>query len=271
MVCYVNLGYNETVCRHLGQHKPEQKEIQALVSLVVMYTNIASAVPQVIICLFAGPWSDRHGRKPLILAPLLGCLITKVIMLVLTFYVREARAEWYIIISIYSLFGGGQAGIFTALYSYMSDITRQENRTSRIAILEVFLMIGFPLGNFLSAKIYLVLGYYGVFGLAAAMDTINLIYSGCFVKETRGPRASLSPVDLSANEETADQLQEGGNWAAQACSYFLSSFSTCFEKRAHKMRRVIILMVFVMMINCVVFSKYSITRSESRKLYQSCI
>ncbi|KAK9874660.1 hypothetical protein WA026_005483 [Henosepilachna vigintioctopunctata] len=80
--CRVNLLYNTTVCDAMisrdlsGYNSDQEAEVQRLVSkMIAIKMSVIGSWP-VVLMLFLGAWSDRHGvRKPLFLAPLLGDLI----------------------------------------------------------------------------------------------------------------------------------------------------------------------------------------------------
>jgi hypothetical protein len=54
----------------------EARELEAVlephVSILQMYKTLIESCIPVILSLFVGPWSDHHGRKPLILWPIFG-------------------------------------------------------------------------------------------------------------------------------------------------------------------------------------------------------
>jgi PCFT/HCP family folate transporter-like MFS transporter 1/3 len=71
-----------------------------------IYTGILSSLPGIFLCLLIGPWSDRHGRRALMVMPVFGCLLSQVVLVVNTYF-EAARAEWILFTSVYSIFGGG--------------------------------------------------------------------------------------------------------------------------------------------------------------------
>ena len=72
--CNVKLNYTKEICTNLtGDYLIEAQKV---VSDYERTFNLAASGPRILFTLLAGPWSDRHGRKLLILMPLIGQALT---------------------------------------------------------------------------------------------------------------------------------------------------------------------------------------------------
>ena len=76
--CTVQFGYNESECALLGTANVtnDTKDIEIIVQkyaarIFMTQTMIESIIPA-FISLFIGPWSDKFGRKPVILSTSIG-------------------------------------------------------------------------------------------------------------------------------------------------------------------------------------------------------
>ena len=74
----MNLNQTAEVCNNLVVNKAVQTSVQTIADNISMYNNVLASVPGVLLCLFIGPWSDTHGRRLLLVLPMLGSAITQV-------------------------------------------------------------------------------------------------------------------------------------------------------------------------------------------------
>ena len=59
-----------------------------------MKSEVIQTIPACIYVLFAGPWSDRHGRKFLIGCCLFGYVIANAVFLINLYFFYELKAEY---------------------------------------------------------------------------------------------------------------------------------------------------------------------------------
>lgn len=76
--CLVTPGLNKSECEilHKDSHSKEAMRIENIVqphtSSVFMLQSIIQTIFPTIVSLFLGPWSDKNGRKPLLIFPFMG-------------------------------------------------------------------------------------------------------------------------------------------------------------------------------------------------------
>ena len=92
-VCRVNLNYTDEVCDHLQLHNDEQVATQRKVTVLKMWNTILQAIPGVIYALFAGPWSDSNGRKPLMIFATSGYIFNNAVFMINAYY-KDLKAEY---------------------------------------------------------------------------------------------------------------------------------------------------------------------------------
>ncbi|XP_024937758.1 uncharacterized protein LOC107264716 isoform X4 [Cephus cinctus] len=81
--CTVSLKLNETLCQLLHTNSSSQEaaaieaKVQPYASIVLMYAFLLRTVLPSLLSLFLGPWSDKYGRKPLLVSGYMGPVIYK--------------------------------------------------------------------------------------------------------------------------------------------------------------------------------------------------
>ena len=88
-VCLVNFGLNASICDAKNQVTnnvssnfqnssdndtlfamlSDTDQVQSYVSTLAIYESLLNTIPAIIFALALGPWSEKHGSKPLMIAP----------------------------------------------------------------------------------------------------------------------------------------------------------------------------------------------------------
>lgn len=190
--CRVNLALNETVCFSLARRDTtalaeQEIQVQALVArMSVWRTVVHSCVPALLI-LFAGSWSDRRRRrKPFLLLPVLGELLSSFGLLLCTYFFLEWPVEVAgVFESLFPSLFGGWMFMFLGAYSYVGAVSSEERRTFRVGVVNVFTYSAIPVGTSLSGVLLLETGFYGVFGTAATLYTVGILYGYFRIEEVQ--------------------------------------------------------------------------------------
>ena len=121
--------------------------------------------------------SDRHGRRMVMGLPVLGHMVAILVYLANVFFwvsiidyginlvtfldaeyfhpFQSLPAEYLLLSSLYCL-GGGSVTLYLGIYSSLADSTSSSSRTARVSILDVAIILGWSLGNLLSAIVFQV-------------------------------------------------------------------------------------------------------------------
>ena len=79
---------------------------------------------------------------------------------------------------------GGSIVFMLATKCFLIDITTEENRTTRMAVLDAFYsvgyLIGLPLGNYIKKSF----GYVPLFGVTLTLTIITMFYVAFFIKDS---------------------------------------------------------------------------------------
>lgn len=156
--------------------------------MVVWKTALQSSLPALLI-LFFGSWSDRRARrKPYLLLPIVGELLTSLGFLLCTYFFYSWPMEVAgICESLFPALTGGWMTMFMAIFSYIADVTVVKMRTFRIGIVNIFVSLGIPFGTALSGILFRQIGYYGMFSLSTFLYIFGLIYGIVRIKEPLTP------------------------------------------------------------------------------------
>lgn len=189
--CRVNLGFNETVCdalsvRDTANFTAEEEQVQQLATRVVGARSLMQSALPALLILFVGSWSDRRGRrKPCMLVPIMGEIINAAGHLVCTYFYLELPVEADLFCeAVFPSVTGGWYILFMAAYTYIADITSEEDRTFRIGFVNMCAFSGVPIGVALSGVLFELIGFYGVFSLSLLMNAASFVAVIFLVKET---------------------------------------------------------------------------------------
>jgi len=259
-----DLGYTDDVCRDIDNHPMEDNKVQTTVTQLNMVLSMMSAIPSIVLALFIGPWSDKNGRKPVMLLPMFGYLVSGVIW-ILNVYYETVPAVYLLATGVYSFFGGFTC-LLIGMYSYLADITSIRARTTRIGILDIFMVGGIPVGTFLSGYIFKYFGYYGIYGTALVLQTVCILYIAFLITDTRGPSSDYSDPEL---EMSSSQPSTFKRYISMIDFHqMVDVFRVTFKKREHNFRRVILILIMLMLLNITVFSDGGIMYLYSRKKFK---
>lgn len=76
--CYVILDFNKTECALMGTKDATdataelEKKVQPYANVIGMTSGILDAVICSVVCVFLSSWSDKYGRRPILLISLAG-------------------------------------------------------------------------------------------------------------------------------------------------------------------------------------------------------
>ena len=187
-ICNVNLNYTMEVCTNISQFPDLRKEQQKEVSIFSMYNAIIMSILPLFFILFMGAWSDKYGRKVPLAAAMLGHTMYSAGYL-LNSWIWHWPVEYLLVVGLLESLGGGAVSFLTAANSYISDVTTEESRTSRIGMANSIWFLGGPIGTLIGTYIYKAGGYQVLFGTSLCMHIIALLYIIFLLPESHGPFA----------------------------------------------------------------------------------
>ncbi|XP_038218848.1 solute carrier family 46 member 3-like [Zerene cesonia] len=199
--CRVNLGFEHHVCdaltkRATANYTLEEEAVQTLVASVAGWKTVLQSFLPCGILIFLGAYSDRVGqRKFCMLLPIIGEFLTSIGLIVNTYFFYELPVEVAAVTeAIFPALTGGWFTMFMGVFSYIADVTTEEQRTLRIGIVNLFYSLGVPVGAALSGILVRKIGLYGVFSLSATLYILSFIYGFYRIKEVKRTDLDVKPA-----------------------------------------------------------------------------
>ena len=215
--------------------------------------------PRICYALLAGTWSDKHGRKLLLIMPIAGQLIACISYAIN--YALLTSLPWQLLfLELGNDLCGTYVAYYLAIYSYITDITLQSQRTFRLAVVDGLDYVSTSIGTLTAAPLFLAYGYYSVFGASALCCILALLYLGIFVKESLGMKVESEKAEVEGALEDfpLQESSEGGrgygstvsttvsetqeeNWFWSSIKFVFDSFKTIFKSRRGPRRAILFL------------------------------
>ncbi|EDW89467.2 proton-coupled folate transporter [Drosophila yakuba] len=199
--CVTVMKFNATECepflgtdRASDEVKKIEGQVQEYASTITMISSMLESTVPAIVSLFLGPWSDKFGRRPILLSTFTGYFISAIILVVLTQITTAVNISpwWFLLSCVPSVFSGGTCALITILYCHVSDVATENKRAMRMVTMEASLGLGMMAGGVASGYIYAATGASTLFILVGSIISIALIYVYFFVPE------SLKSEDLQS-------------------------------------------------------------------------
>ncbi|XP_013112907.2 proton-coupled folate transporter [Stomoxys calcitrans] len=194
--CIFVFNYNETQCepllgveRETEEVKRIETQVQPYVARILMARSLLESIIPAIVSLFIGPWSDKFGRRPIVLTTFTGYLCGSIILTTLSFIATKTIVSpWvFLLSSVPSVLSGGTCALITGIYCYISDVAKARARALRMVLNEASLCAGMMIGNVASGYLYAATNAVTVFAISSGLMLLSLIYVYIFVVESLHP------------------------------------------------------------------------------------
>ncbi|XP_076059378.1 lysosomal proton-coupled steroid conjugate and bile acid symporter SLC46A3-like [Oratosquilla oratoria] len=264
-ICSTKLGYPEEVCKNMSNHDDVEVEVHREFSIFSFYNSILSVIPFICV-LFMGAWSDIHGRKiPLVITT--GSHLLYASLYLLSNWQRSWPLEILYLATFLEGLGGSNNALLAFATSYVSDISTEESRTSRVSTINSIWYLGGPMGALLGALVVRDNDFNLALGVCLICYIISFGYVVLFIKESYGPFAKESLKAKGSLQEQQHKPPTKITALQMVKDFFnvrrvLESFKTLFVKREGRARLILIAIVSSNMIRRVArcFFMYMFTR-----------
>ena len=164
-----------------------QKKIQSEASVWVLVLNACGTFPPLITTIIIGAWSDIHGRKIAIGLPVFGCTLNCLCFIFVIIF--NLRLEILIPGALLQGMLGGYPLLLTGCLSYVADITTEQQRTFRISMVEITLLIAISCSQLGVGYLIQGAGFLVTFYVLLGLLLIGIVYVTIpyILLETRQP------------------------------------------------------------------------------------
>ncbi|XP_021188002.3 probable peptidoglycan muropeptide transporter SLC46 [Helicoverpa armigera] len=197
--CTVNHGYSPEICHNISSYDDVNKEVQLTVSTFHQWNGVASHVVPLLLAFFIGSYSDKRGRKIILLGGLLGKLFFSAMITINT--TKAWPVEYVIYTAAFpSALTGADLAIFAGCFAYIADVSSLKNRTLRVGILDVVYLSTMPsgvaIGNLLWNKV-VDRSFTIMFAINTVLMFLATLYTVIFLKwQTRPEQKSLKEAGV---------------------------------------------------------------------------
>ncbi|XP_053688208.1 tetracycline resistance protein, class E-like [Sabethes cyaneus] len=195
----VHLGYDKQQCKLLGTSGAVnltdlETAVQPTAAEISMIANIIISVVPALCGLLMGPWSDRFGRKPVIMIPCIGYFITYISKATICYLSDSMILSPWLYVAAYlpAALAGGTTVVCAGLFSLLTDITTEKNRTVRMGILQACTLAGAFIGMMSSSFILAWTNATTVFLISAGMMLFSAAYVNFAIVDSVAGRRTVA-------------------------------------------------------------------------------
>ncbi|XP_071506227.1 uncharacterized protein [Diadema antillarum] len=170
------LDYTDDVCSDLSKHPDAEDAVQSEASRIMIWDSVFADIPGAVSALILGAQSDKVGRKPIMLIPVVGLTLLVFIRL-LGSLLQKASMVFLFTSSLVGGLSGGFGTFTTALTNFVTDSTPEEHRTERLGKIMPFISLGVIAGYTLSGFLTQTFGVTAVYLIDFLMmiSVVNLV------------------------------------------------------------------------------------------------
>ncbi|XP_066551681.1 proton-coupled folate transporter [Amia ocellicauda] len=160
-------------------------EVETLTAHWSIYINLGGCLVGLLSVSLLGPWSDRAGRRPLLVLPSLALALQAALYL-LVMYLR-LPVGFLLLGRLLSGICGDFNAILAACFAYVADTSDRRSRTIRVAVLEACLGLAGMLASIVGGQWRRAQGYINPFWLVLSTNLTVALYTYLFVAESVTP------------------------------------------------------------------------------------
>jgi len=244
--------WDKEICDHMdtGQYPHVQTYVQTTYQKMTYAVLFIKGVPPIIFTLFIGPWSDRFGRKLLMVVPLTGYIGYNVWFLINVIWFDQMYPEW-LMIEMFTFWPGGFFCLFLGAYSYAADRSSTKTRTLRIAVIDFVFFTGLAIGTGVAGRVNEYGGFKAIYSIGLVCQFLAFIYGILAIKENKKTLEFDDKLVQCVEDGTNRNHSVSGKQKPRAMTFrsvfslehIKNSFGVVFKPREDGSRHFIVLLV----------------------------
>lgn len=166
-------------------------DISALVSIFHTYMTTLTAILSVFIVPYLASWSDRIGRRPILLWTMTCGILSLMITITCCTFPNQVNYKLFLVSAVLDGIGGSMGSMVVLCTSYTSDTIKEQFRAGALSILDACMFGGIAVGPLVGSFIlsYTDHNLLGLFSFSMACQVFAILLMIFVVKESRSEKA----------------------------------------------------------------------------------
>ena len=181
------------VCKDLKNNREDERKLQMFTEDYISSLHTLGTITSVVMTMFLGAYSDRKGRKGVLLIPCIGVAVFAIAMFL---------QGQYLYISGFLLYGstlamgitGGMSAFVITMTCYLTDKTSPERRAITLASAVASIGFGSVLGGLATKMVASIVGTYNIHMVVLACQVIAMLLIILFLDESEEAQPPAQPI-----------------------------------------------------------------------------
>lgn len=162
------------------------QKVETLTSHWTLYMNLGGFLVGLFTSTLLGAWSDRVGRRPLLILASFGLLLQALLSILVV--LLQLHVGYLVLGRIICAFFGDFGGLLAASFASVADVSSSRTRTIRMALMEACIGVAGMLASLLGGHGFKARDYANPFWLSLALLIVMTLYAAfCFAETVKEP------------------------------------------------------------------------------------
>ncbi|KAK1786431.1 hypothetical protein P4O66_018117, partial [Electrophorus voltai] len=206
-----------------GPADPLQKEVEILTARWNLYIGLGGFLVGLFVVILLGSWSDRAGRRMVLILPSLGLAVQAAVYLTVMYL--KLPVAWFLVGRICSGLTGDFNAILAGCFAYVADTSDTGSRTFRVAVLEACIGLAGMLASIIGGEWQRTQGYINPFWLVLATNLAAALYAYLFVPESMTPQPEAKLFSCQHHRAVYTLFTSGGQGTQRTALWL---YTLCF-------------------------------------------